>query len=334
MVDNAVTKDDMVSSARKSGVLLNDHLLAAIMDSYNLLLRHEDVLSLFDAMIRQEGSMNEWPLCCTALIRALFGLGREVEAKSLFETISSNSFTTDMLCVTADGFANLKKWSEVLDIYTRGNSNGYRSEELATLALRALDSNSLEGWNPQNSKMFAMRTVMRDLSETLGCSPTHWLKSNYWDLKRVLRTGRLMNLMYWDRSLETARLEELEFALATIDGSGFADEPKLGKKNALPLRVVMELLRQIPPQDIPVARITEALRQVSIERSSGLIDMITLIHFELGKKDEGAAFVLNAARNGVPVYLRTLRLFAKAELSLPEDDINLLVANSALPDSE
>jgi len=207
-------KESTLSLMRKiaSTYQASDDLTAEIMDALITNGQHIEALEIFGEATAENSDLANWLSSSNRAVRALFQVGRENDARALFEKAVESKCHPDTFVVTAQGFLAKGQHDAVFAIYKRGLKNVCLSEHLSMLALQAVSSS--KGSTLISDKMKRTKQIVVAVAKLTGVHG--WSEQHYWHLKNVLKFGPLRWLMKWSQ-VDSVFLDELELALKTLE---------------------------------------------------------------------------------------------------------------------
>lgn len=317
--------DPALFSKGQCVIPVTDTYLASAIAVHRATGKSEAALQLVESLFypRFAGNRGEWILSCNEVMRLYCATGRTPQATGLFNDLLKSTKNQDAFRILAQELAIQGEWRRLSDLYKLALANDALSEELSYLMMKAVVAIESEG------KFRILKQLLNEITAGTDLSPTSWLESNYWEVKKAAGPALSRGLMLWTDST-TSHWDELDFAFkelndrvsksfvphdeilwTIIDQATAFDEERFPYKK--------EGLHHVPRTYADwlstVRLVVREAQNTGLLNDSGFVRNVATAFIRLGKGQECLEFVVGRMNSGFPVTKEVLRVVAK----VPDD---------------
>lgn len=189
----------------------SDALLAEVVSARRWNTSTAETNNVFEVLLPKIATdLKDWTKSCNAGLAALLVKGDGDAGLKMFRALDKKAINSDLFVTVADHLVKEQQWVAVKDVYDSALKDGYVSEELSTIAMKAIASSEMD------NRIILLREITEQVAELNGTNPQAWLRENYWSLKRSIGFKYARLLMWWNDPI-TCQLDELNFAIEEMN---------------------------------------------------------------------------------------------------------------------
>lgn len=189
----------------------SDSLLAEVVSARRWNASTSESNNVFESLLHNNVTeLKNWTKSCNAGVSALLVRGDGDAALKMFNALDKKAMNPELFVLVADHLVKEQQWVAAKDLYDTALKEGHISEELSTIAMKAVVSSELD------NRIILLREIIEKAAEFNGTNPDSWLRERYWGLKRLIGFKYARLLMWWNDP-STCHLDELNFAIEEIN---------------------------------------------------------------------------------------------------------------------
>ncbi len=269
-----------------------DSVTAEIISALRWTKKFSRAMEVFEGVLENhsQDDLVEWRKTIVAGLMAMVADGRGTDAREVFGILDENAKTPNAYTTIGRHLSKVEDWKELIDLYQNATKEGYSSEELSLLAMKAVTSTRVD------NRLKVLRVIVESCANSVGLDSKEWTKTKYWQLKRRLGFHHARLLMWWNDP-DRAPLDEVNLAIKEFykETSNYL-RPKNDVVRAIVLGAQLhdrlgldtqEGYEKVPrtPDDWKelLGTILYAIRESPIRYDPNFVDSVVKAYYSLGK---------------------------------------------------